>query len=224
VLAQSQRWLPAGALCGLALLTRPTAVALLAALVAAAVLDGNRDVLRKVGGLAAALVLVALYPAYLWSALGDPFAFASAQRAWNRDLAILGPLGGLVEGSSAAFRGLKAVAANIGTAGPESYWPLHDIEAFLYLIVFLTLTVVVWRRLGVAYGVFAIVSLAIPLSFPGSEQPLGSLPRFGVVIFPLFIALGTLGRTSNRHTLIVAVSAAFLGVATVQWTLSQWVA
>jgi Mannosyltransferase (PIG-V) len=224
LLAHSRKWLPAGGACGLALLTRSSAVALLAALVLAAILDGNRDLSRKLGGLAAAAISFALYPVYLWATLGDPLAFVDAQRAWDRDLATLGPVGGLAEALAAAFRGLRAVVTNIGTAGPESYWPLHDIETLAYLMVFLALAVVAWRRLGAVYGVFAVVSLGLPVSFPAGDHPLTSLPRYGVVVFPIFIALGTLGRTPNRHTVIVALSAVFLGVATAQWALFQWVA
>ena len=86
-------------------------------------------------------------------------------------------------------------------------------------------TVVAWRRFGAPYGLFAAVSLAIPLSYPSSRWPLLSLPRFGLVIFPLFLALAavTAGRP-RLHTAVVACSALFLGVAVVQWALWQWVA
>ena len=52
--------------------------------------------------------------------------------------------------------------------------------------------------------------------------PLLSLPRFGVTIFPLFLALASLGQRQRVHSAIVAVSAAGLGLVTVQWALWQW--
>ena len=59
---------------------------------------------------------------------------------------------------------------------------------------------------------------------PSDRWPLLSLPRFGLVIFPLFLALAVIGGRPRVHTAIVSVSALFLGVAVVQWALWQWVA
>ena len=59
---------------------------------------------------------------------------------------------------------------------------------------------------------------------PSSRWPLLSLPRFGLVVFPFFLALAVVGRRPRAHTAIVTVSALLLGVVTVQWALWQWVA
>ena len=112
---------------------------------------------------------------------------------------------------------------------PSGAGPQHaiavNVEGLIALVLFLVLTVVAWRRFGTAYGLFAAVSLAIPLSNPSSRWPLLSLPRFGLVIFPFFLALAALAAERPRvHTAIVAVSALFLGVSVVQWALWQWVA
>ena len=48
----------------------------------------------------------------------------------------------------------------------------------------------VWRTLPRAYGVYVLAALALPLSYPVASQPLMSLPRFLVVLFPLSIWLG----------------------------------
>ncbi|HEY6017287.1 MAG TPA: hypothetical protein VIU16_10910, partial [Gaiellaceae bacterium] len=74
-----------------------------------------------------------------------------------------------------------------------------------------------------AYGIFAAASLAIPLSVPSSRFPLLSLPRFGLVVFPFFLALALVGARPRAHAAIVGVSALFLGIVVVQWTLWQWV-
>ena len=83
---------------------------------------------------------------------------------------------------------------------------------------------IAWRRFGAPYGLYAVLSLAIPLSYPSSRWPLLSLPRFGLVIFPLFLALAVVGHRPRVHTVIVASSAVFLGIAVTQWALWQWVA
>ncbi|MGI8421511.1 MAG: mannosyltransferase family protein, partial [Gaiellaceae bacterium] len=72
-------------------------------------------------------------------------------------------------------------------------------------------------------GLYAVLSLALPLTVPSSRWPLLSLPRFGLVIFPLFLALATLGSRPRAYTAILGASAVFLGIVTVQWALWQWV-
>jgi hypothetical protein len=99
-----------------------------------------------------------------------------------------------------------------------------NLEALAFLALFLALTVVAWRRFGAPYGLYAALSLAIPLSVPSERWPLLSLPRFGLVVFPLFLALAALGGRPRVHVAIVSVSSIMLGVAIVQWSLWQWVA
>jgi hypothetical protein len=155
-------------------------------------------------------------------------AFSDAQDRWHRHLSTAGPLGGIWEGLVSAWRGLEQFVVGHGThvAGTN---PMHaaaeNLQAFALLVLFVVLTVVAWRRLGAPYGLFAAVSLAIPLSYPSSRWPLLSLPRFGLVIFPLFLALAALtGARPRLHTAVVACSALFLGIAVAQWALWQWVA
>ena len=99
-----------------------------------------------------------------------------------------------------------------------------NLECLAALVLFVALTVVAWRRFGAPYGLFAALSLAIPLSYPSERWPLLSMPRFGLVIFPLFMALAVVGRRPRVHTAILATSSIFLGVAVTQWALWQWVA
>ena len=53
------------------------------------------------------------------------------------------------------------------------------------------LTWVAWRRLGAAFGVYSVATLAIFLSVPAEGFPLVSLPRFLLGDFPLFLALAS---------------------------------
>jgi hypothetical protein len=216
LLAERARWLPAAALAGLALLTRPAAVALLPALALLAWRDPRRT--RALASLGLAPALFTLYPLFLWLQLGDPLAFARAQDVWNRELSPLGPLGGVWEG-------LRAVVSADVPLGAE---PLHayavNAESLVFLVLYVGLTVVAWRRFGAPYGLFAALSLAVPLALPSERWPLLSLPRFGLVVFPFFLALAVLGGRPRLHAAIAGVSALFLGVAVVRWTLWQWVA
>lgn len=230
LLAQRGHWLGAGVAAGLALLTRAFGLALLPALAVLAWRSPNRG--RAFASLAAAPVLAAAYPLLLWQQIDEPWAFLDAQDSWNRRLTWLGPVQGVWDGARAAWAGVRQIV--VGTDG-RIYWPIADAEplhaaivnlsAFLYLVLFAALTVVAWRRFGAPYGLFAALSLLLPLSVPSERWPLLSLPRFGVVVFPLFLALAALTTGRPRlHTGIVAVSAMLLGVAVVQWVTWQWVA
>jgi hypothetical protein len=230
VLAERRRFLAAGAVTGLALLTRPTAAALLPAL--ALLAWRERDRLRALASLGVAPLVFAAYPVYLWRAGGDPWAFLHAQRLWNRHLSPAGPLGGVWDGLRAGWAGVEQLASGSHT---HVYWtPVQDsdpirvatlnLETLAFLVLFVILAAIAWRRFGAPYGLFAVVSLAIPLSVPSERWPLLSLPRFGLTIFPLFLALASLGGRPRAHTAIVAVSSILLGVSVVQWALWQWVA
>jgi hypothetical protein len=230
LLAERGRFLAAGAVTGFALLTRPTAAALLPALVLLAWRE--RDRVRALASLAVAPLIFAAYPLYLWWAEGDPWQFLHAQRIWSRHLSPAGPLGGIWDGLRAGWAGVEQLASGSHT---HVYWtPVQDsdpirvavlnLEALAFLILFVVLAAIAWRRFGAPYGLFAALSLAIPLSVPSERWPLLSLPRFGLTIFPLFLALAVLGGRPRAHTAIVAVSSLLLGVSVAQWALWQWVA
>ncbi|HKP19503.1 MAG TPA: mannosyltransferase family protein [Gaiellaceae bacterium] len=230
LLAERRRWPEAGVVAGLAVLTRIAGVALLPALALMAWRRPERR--RALASLCIAPLLFATYPLYLGLARGDAFAFAKAQDFWNRHLSPAGPLGGIWDGSRAAWAGLRQLASGSHT---HVYWaPVQDtdpmraaavnLEAFAFLLLLVGLTVVAWRRFGAPYGLFGAVSLAIPLSVPSERWPLLSLPRFGLALFPCFLALAVLGGRPRVHTAILVVSSLLLGVATTQWALWQWVA
>ena len=201
LLAERGRFWSAAAAAGLACLTRPTGVALLPALA----LYAWRG--RALPSLLLTPALFALYPLFLWWRIGDPWAFASSQDLWHRHASALG----LWDGVRAVF-----------TAGR-----LHDravdLEALVVLVLFAALAAVAWRRLGAAYGLFAAGALALPVAVPSSRFPLLSMPRFVLVAFPCFLALGLLGARERTLTAVVVACAAFLGVVIVQWVQWQWV-
>jgi Mannosyltransferase (PIG-V) len=228
--AERGRFGVAGLTGGLALLTRPVGVALLPALALLAWRSADRRgaLLR----LAAAPAAFLAYPLLLWADIGRPFEFLSAQEeGWQRSLSPLGPLGGLWDGARAGWAGARQLAAG---ADGTVYWdaatgdPLRvaaqNLEQLAFAALFVCLVVLAWKRLGAPYGLFAGLSLALPLSVPASDFPLLSIQRFGLAVFPFFLALATLGSRPRAHTLILATSALLLGVATARWALWHWVA
>jgi Mannosyltransferase (PIG-V) len=135
---------------------------------------------------------LALYVAYLGLAGGDPLSPFHAQDVWGRHFA--GPYLGIWDGLRAAFEGARQLLS--GQQG-HLYYPITGNSAFinsehnLLLLAFLVAAAVatagVLRRLPLAYGAYVIAALALPLSYPVTAQPLMSLPRFLVVLFPLSI-------------------------------------
>jgi hypothetical protein len=230
VAAERGRFLGAGVAAGRAWLKRPLGVALLPALALIAWRSPDRRgaLLRLVS----APALFALYPLYLWWKVDDPFAFVRAQQTWGRDLSWAGPFGGLWDGLRAGWAGVRQLASGsdstrywsaVQDADPDRVAAVN-LEQLAFLVLFVFLTVVAWRELGAPYGLFAALSLAIPLSVPSERWPLLSMPRFGLVVFPFFLVLAVLGRRPRLHTAVVVMSAIFLGVVCAQWALWQWTA
>jgi hypothetical protein len=228
LLAERRHLVWCGVAAGLALLTRPLGVALLPAL--AVLVWRAPGPTRQVAWLAIAPALFSLYPLVLWHGTGDPLAFAHVEDLWDRSLDGLGPLGGLWDAMRAAWAGVLQL-----TVGSDTNWywspvdpagiAARNLEATAYLALFAGLTIVAWRRLGAAYGVFCVASLAIPLATPTRAQPLLSLPRFSLVLFPAFIALAAVLEGRPRLALaVVGVSSVLLGVSAVRWGLWQFVA
>jgi hypothetical protein len=230
LLAERGRWLGAGLVTGLAILTRIAGVALLPAL---AVMAWRRpDRWRALASLCVAPLVFSVYPLYLGIERGDAFAFARSQGFWNRHVSPAGPLGGIWDGLRAGWAGIEQLVSGSHT---HVYWtPVQDtdpmraaavnLECLAFLALFVALTVIAWRRFGAPYGLFCAVSLAIPLSVPSHRWPLLSMPRFGLVLFPCFLALAVLGGRPRVHTAILVISSIMLGVAVTQWALWQWVA
>jgi hypothetical protein len=230
--AERRQWLPAWIVTGLGLLTRIAGLALLPALALMAWRSPDRR--RALAGVAIPAVAFTAYPIYLAVATGDGWRFLHSQGLWHRHFSLAGPLGGLWDGLRSGWAAIEQFASGSHT---HNYWPavsIHDsdpirtasinLSALVCLGVFIWLSVVVWRRFGTVYGLFCFVSLAIPLSAPSSRWPLLSMPRFGLAVFPIFLALAAIGGRPRVHTAILGVSGILLGVAVSQWALWQWVA
>jgi hypothetical protein len=226
-LAERSRFADAGCMVGLAVLTRPAGLALVPPLVLIA--------RGRSWKLATAIPIVAIYPVVLWRKIGDPWAFTRAEGTWHRHLSPAGPLGGIWDALRAGWAGVEQLASG---SNAHVYWtavspadsaPLRTATLNLVLLGFLAvfgvLTVIAWREFGAPYGLFAALSLALPLSVPSSRWPLLSLPRFGLVVFPFFLALAWVGgRWPRAGAVIVGTSAVLLGVFVTQWVLWDWVA
>jgi 4-amino-4-deoxy-L-arabinose transferase-like glycosyltransferase len=231
LLALRGRFAFAAVAVGLAILTRSAGIALLPAIGLLAWRSDDRA--RSLASLLIAPAIAAAWPLWLWVRIGDPFVFLDAQQdAWGRELSPFGPLGGLGRGIEAAWAGIRQLIAG---PGGEIFWPhatdtgpmnvaAQNLYQFGYLVLFVGLGVVAWRRFGAPYGLFVFGSLALPLAAPTEDWPLLSMPRFGLGIFPIFLALAYLGSRRRLHVATIAISAFLLCLSVVQWVTFQWVA
>lgn len=113
---------------------------------------------------------IAAYCGWLTLAGGDALSpFTVEHQAWGRHF--VGPLVGVWEGARTSFDGSSQLAS------------------FVFLVAAIPATVGVLRRLPLAYGLYVIASVAAAISYPFPEEPLESLPRFLLVLFPLGIWL-----------------------------------
>jgi len=220
--AERRRFLAAGVVAGLAMLTRAAGVMLLPALALLAWRGQNRA--RSLVKLAVAPAMFATYPALLWQQIGDPWGITHAEGTWHRHASAAGPFAGIWNGLDAGWGGLRAFwtaawAHNSAALRPD----VTNIEYAAFLLLFLLLTVVAWRRFGAPYGLFAACSLALPLSVPAADKPLLSLPRFGLAIFPLFLGLAAVGERRRLHIAITVVSVLLLSFHLIDWTFGGWV-
>jgi hypothetical protein len=180
--------------------------------------------------LALAPVGLLLYVSYLGLAGGDALAPFHAQDVWGRHFA--GPYLGVWDGLQAAFEGARQLlsmqqAHAYFTAGGESPFVAaeHNLLLLAFLVGALVATAGVLRRLPAAYGAYVIAALALPLSYPVTAQPLMSLPRFLVVLFPLNIWFAQwLGEHPRLRRPALACSGLLLAFFLAQFATWHWVA
>lgn len=140
--------------------------------------------------IALAPVGLCLYMVHLALAGGDALAPFHAEAVWKRDFA--GPYGGVWDGAKAAYEGLRQI---LSLQRHHVYFPVaggspfinagHNLLLFAFMLAAIPMTVGVLRLLPIAYGAYVLAALALPLSYPVAPQPLMSIPRFLLVLFPL---------------------------------------
>jgi hypothetical protein len=173
---------------------------------------------------------LALYMAYLGLAAGDVLLPFDAQGAWGRHFA--GPVAGVWDGLRAAFEGARQL---LSFRHPHVYFPAapgdpavaasHNLLLAGFLLAAVPAVVGVARRLPRAYLAYVVAALALALSDPVAGQPLMSLPRFELVLFPLFIWLGSwLAEHPRAQRPLLGASALLLALFGAQFATWHWVA
>jgi hypothetical protein len=187
---------------------------------------------RPTPALAWALLIPAGLGAYVLAlalATGHGLAPFHAQQVWYRHFA--GPFGGIWDGTVAAWDGLRQLLHGpppplyfTAAGGDPTVVAGQNLMLFGFLALGAVALVGVFRRLPFAYGAYCLAALAFPLSYPVGPQPLASLPRYQVVLFPLFAWGGWWLCRRRLTTPAIATLAVLLGLFTAEFATWRFVA
>ncbi|HXB14961.1 MAG TPA: mannosyltransferase family protein [Solirubrobacteraceae bacterium] len=172
----------------------------------------------------------AVFGAWLALGGGDGLAPFRSQQIWGRHFA--GPYVAVWQGLGAAFEGARQLLsfqhAHVyypAATGSPTVAASHNLMLFAFLLAAIPALVLAARRLPRAYVLYVLAALALPLSYPVAGQPLMSLPRFLLVLFPLHLAAGSwLAEHPRARRPLLGASAALMVVFLAQFATWHWVA
>jgi Mannosyltransferase (PIG-V) len=231
-------WL-AGLLAGFAVGTRSMGLALIPALVVLLWPKTRLQIPRLAPVILLPLMGLAAVALTFDLALDDSLAFAHAQKYWDRDPSLAGPLGGVYEALRAvpdSLSWLTSLPSRAHTPGEafsivdtvrmqQAQLGLWNLVDLLALVGASALTVVAWRRLGPGYAVYSVGCLAIAASAPGESIVLNSMVRFVMVDFPVLMAGAALiAPRPQLRTGVLVTLGALTAVAGATFARKNWIA
>lgn len=198
--ARRDRWGWAALAGAGAALTRPVGLVVAVGLAVEAIRQWRaegRPALPRAVAVAAAGLAPLLYAGAWWVWERTPLAPLDAQANWQRE----------------EWLPWVTVGRAIDLAWRFRTWWLVDVVVVAVVVAGLLL---VSRRVVAGYGVYAWMSLLIPLALPFPARPLLSAPRFVLVLFPASWGLAlAAGRRRGLDTALVAAFAASYGLLAV---------
>ncbi|MBM3123980.1 MAG: hypothetical protein FJZ87_02780 [Chloroflexi bacterium] len=148
-----------------------------------------------------------VFPLYVRFGLGlPPTAILDALNARGGHLAFIG--WNLIVASSRILQGWL--------------WQENLIELFFSLL-FIVLTVDIWKRLPRIYGIYSVCLMVLFLSRLGAPQPLSSMARYVLEIVPAFMLLALWGREARLNRIILYPSWMGLLFFSAQFAIWGWV-
>ena len=205
--ARKERWVAAGLWGALAALTRITGPFLVVPLVFAAWWAWRKGDWRAwlaplITGLGALV-----FPLYTEFGLHQsPAAILAASTIRGGRLTI--PGWNLIEAASHILRA-RLLGENLAELG--------------FSIVFIVLTIFIWRKLPRLYGIYSVTLMLLFLARLGSPQPLVSMARYVLEIFPAFLLLAVWGRLPQVNRLMLYLSLLGLLFFSAQFAMWGWV-
>jgi hypothetical protein len=100
---------------------------------------------------------------------------------------------------------------------------IENFLELLFTLIFIVFTVLIWKKLPRLYGLYAASLMLFFLARMGSPQPLISMVRYTMEIFPVFLLFATWGAKPIVHRLIFYLSWLGLLFFTAQFAIWGWV-
>ena len=164
------------------------------------------QLVRPLVGMALIPLGLMSYMSYLWILTGDPLYFSHVQINWHRHLAP----------PWVSLRNSFSLLAHAHNGNMVANQFLELIFTLLMIVLF----VAAFRRLSATYWSYMALSILVPMS----TSSLMSMPRFALVLFPMFVLMGLWGSRPSVNNAIVAFSLPLLGLFTVLFADWYWVA
>ena len=206
---RNHRWWLAGAIGFLAAMTRVEGVLLVVPFFIEWASQYKGRYAQELGSLAAsALIPLGLvgYMSYLWVLRGDPLYFSHVQIHWNRHFAP--PWVSLI----GAFDKLQHATQSLTVAN-------QSLE-IAFTLLMIGVLIAGWKSLRPSYIAYMALSILVPMS----TSSLMSMPRFALVLFPMFAILARWGERPWVNNVVLAFSLPLLGLFTVLFADWYWVA
>lgn len=206
---RAHKWWLAGLFGFFAAMTRVEGVLLGAPFLIEWYMQYRPNFFRNIGKLVPAALIplgLSIYMFYLWVLRGDPLYFSHVQINWNRHLAA--PWVSVID----SFRKIAHAASGLTVA--------NQVLEVAFTTLMIGVLILGWRRLRPSYIAYMALSILIPMS----TSSLMSMPRFALVLFPMFGILARWGERPWVNNLIVAFSLPLLGLFTVLFADWYWVA
>ncbi len=155
---------------------------------------------------------LAVYMWYLWVLNGDPLYFSHVQVNWNRHLAA--PW-------TAIWNSVHKIAtsAATGTVAGQQTVANQTLE-LVFTALMIGVLLAGSRKVKSSYIAYMAISILVPLC----TSSLMSMPRFALVLFPMFAIFALWGSRAAANNAIVAFSLPLLGLYTVLFADWYWVA
>jgi hypothetical protein len=216
----------AAMLGGLAALTRVTGVLIVIPL-AIMRLRSDRERRLRLAWVLAAPAGLAAYAAFL-AARGLGALAPVLQQAGSEHLhRLTGPLDTLLLAARAALRGLESLGRfpvyDPSISGPFS-GGAESVMLLAVLAIALAALIAAFRRLPLEYGAYAGATLLVCIASPVSAQPLQSLDRYTLTIFPLWMAAAAWIAERRLTRPVLGASAALLAFFSFQFATWAFIA
>jgi hypothetical protein len=224
--ARQERWALAGILGALATLTRVTGILLVVPILIMH-LPSRRRLGRHLGWV---LLMPAALVGYLAFLAARGFSWRAPfqdEAHWDRHTT--GPIAGIEWAARLAIKSAGAIVRGAQPVyDPTRFGPLSPDGNAVFLLLVLVIAGVVLvsclRRLPLEYGAYAAMALLMCVSSPVAGQPLVSLDRYVLTIFPLWMAAGAWIAKRRLTRPAVVVGAILLAFYTVQFASGSFVA